>query len=260
MRKPATVMRKDHLERGNALFMILLGVLLFAALTYAVQQGFRGGNERLSGTRIEALADDIIMTAAGYEKAVNKMINNGISENRISFTRASGDGYDLTPASAATEQVFSISGGGANYLSPANDMLDTSRSGQSDYGSWLFIDDMNVYGLYDLYNSNVLIDGVNRGDLIAILPYVRREICARINTRLGISNQSSGAPPQEGDNIYLSAKANGTFTMIRNINTSGIISTNTFYGRKAGCFQGNQDNSNVDISANYYFYYVLLAR
>lgn len=233
-------------ERGNALFMILLGVVLFAALSYAVQQNFRGGNERLSQTRIEALADDVIITAAGYEKAVNKLINNGISESRVSFTLSSGDAYELSPVADVTEKVFSITGGGGGYLTPPKDVLDTTRSGEVDYGAWIFTGAMNVLGI------GTQGSGTGTKELLAILPYVRKEICVNINKRLGITNPSD-SPPVEASAITLT-KFTGIFTSGSNdVDTTG----NHIQYQKAGCFEGNNGGA---LTGRYYFYYTLLER
>jgi len=232
-------------QRGNVLFLILLGVVLFAALSYAVTQNFGGGNAALSQSSLKAYANDVIFTAASYEKAVNKLISRGVSENRISFTRASGDGYELTPASSASEQVFNVAGGGANYLDPPSDVLDNAHSGEAGFGKWVF-------------TGNNIVNGVGTavtGDLIAMLNYMRRDVCIFINEELGITNPS-GEPPQDLSIVQLNSRFTGT-----NFGTREILDTDNYlYGKKTGCFRGNNNHSGADISNQYFFYYVLYAR
>lgn len=230
--------------RGNALFIILICVVLFAALSYAISQGFRGGNEAMSKSRQEALIVDMISTAANYEKAVNKLINKGNSESRVSFTRASGDGYELSPVSAATERVFSVSGGGANYIAPSKDALDTAMSGEPNFGDWVFTGHNAATG----NGSN------SEGDLIALLPYVRKEICVMMNTRLNIANLSVDTPHPSNGPTYVNTKFTGTFS------GNGRIKRSTYFRGKMGCFEGTTDESSASIAGRYYFYYVLIPR
>lgn len=234
-------------ERGNALFLILMGIVLFAALTAAVSKGFRGGNSALSGSRIEALANDIIITASSYEKGVQKLLAKGNSETRISFTRASGDGYELTPAESASEKVFNVVGGGAQYLDPPKDALDTTRSAESGYGSWFFTGSNKV--------KDVGAD--DEGDIIAMLPYVRKNVCVAINNRLQYLNVDSSTPPQENGTMNTQTKFGPDLftTSVANLGPVGSNHNN----KKAGCFEGNSAHGN-SISGRYYFYYVLHAR
>ena len=241
---------KNTAQRGNVLFIIILGVILFAALIMAVNQNMTNGNQQLSETRLTVLADDIITTAATYEKAVQKLQAKGISENRISFTRASGDGYELTPASDATEQVFNIAGGGANYTQLAADVLDSTQSAQSNYGDWMFIGAMEVTGI------GTDGSGATADELIAFLPYVRQDICKKINQRVGVTT-ANGDPPQENDTIKTD-KYTGTFDA-GDEDIGSVVSAN-LNGKKSGCFRGDTLVGGSDISDKYYFYYVLLPR
>lgn len=225
-------------ERGNALFIILLGIVLFAALTAAITGSFRGGNSALSNTRIEALASDVIMTAAGVEKAVGKLLAKDNSERRISFNRNVGDGYELTPSSSVSEKVFHISGGGSQYLPPHEDMLSERFPNDTDYsyGDWLFTGHMEVPG----------IGTASTGELLAILPYLREDLCIAVNKRLGIDV----SPPPEAPAISLghfSNKYTGSYN-ITMIQDSGGVNE----GKKAMCMKTSD--------GKYFFYYVLHAR
>lgn len=232
-------------ERGNALFLILLGVVLFAALTAAVSNGFRGSNSALSGSRTDALANDIILNGVTIERAVEKLTAKSVSESRMSFTRKSGDGYELTPAESASEKVFNIAGGGAQYLDPPKDALDKNMSAQTGYGSWIYT------------GSNVATgNGLDtEGDLIAILPYVRKDLCLLINTKAGVTNPAADTTPQSNGPTYVGTKFTGTFS------NAGRIKANPYLnGKKMGCFQGTADESSNSIVGRYYFYYVVLSR
>src|SRR5690606_765080 len=124
------------------------------------------------------------MTGATIEKAVGKLLAKENSESRISFTRSSGDGYELTPSETDSEKVFHISGGGAQYLDPPKGVLDTTRSAEPGYGSWL-------YTGYDVVTG---IGSDGQAELIAMLPYVRQDVCIAINNKLRVTNPSNVPP------------------------------------------------------------------
>ncbi len=234
------------MERGNALFIILLGIILLAALTYAVSGNFRG-NSSLSQTKVEALSNDIILSAASVEKAVNKLIDQGTSESRISFTRTGSDGYQLTPTQTDAERVFSSIGGGAQWLDPPAEVLDKTRSAEAAYGSWFYTGYNRADGI-----------GTTSMDLVAVLPFVRQDICVYLNNKLGITNPS-GIPPRDvATAAFTNIKYIGTFDdpSGRSIDVTGSYTK----GFKAGCVEGNLQNTSDDITGRYYFYYVLLAR
>lgn len=242
-------MPKARPLRGNALFIILLCIVLFAALTYAVSGNFRA-NSSLSQTKVEALASDIVLSAASVEKAVNKMLVQGISESRISFTRNGSDGYQLSPVQNDAERVFSSQGGGAQWLDPSGDELDQTKSALTGFGSWAYTGYMHADG----HGTDGA--GESTKELLAVLPYVRKDICIAINKRMGIDNPS-GNPPKESSNMridkYQGAYSSGTVSL-------SVNSARTF-GFKAGCIEGNTLGSgSVDVSGSYFFYYVLIAR
>ena len=95
---------KEARERGNALFLILIAVALFAALSYAVTQSGRG-----SGTvdRETAMitAGQITQYPAGLRTAITRMIITGTTATALNFV--------LTPANNLTTEVFGTAGGAA---------------------------------------------------------------------------------------------------------------------------------------------------
>lgn len=57
-------------ERGNILFMILIAVALFAALSYAVTSSSRGGSKGIGEERARLLASRIVQYGTSIEQAV----------------------------------------------------------------------------------------------------------------------------------------------------------------------------------------------
>lgn len=74
-----------HYTRGNILFLILLAVVLFAALAYAVTSSMRGGGNNASSEQNKALAATIINYFALVENTVNRMLLMGVKIDQLDF-------------------------------------------------------------------------------------------------------------------------------------------------------------------------------
>ena len=99
-------------QNGNALFLILIAVALFAALSYAVTQSSRGGG---SIEREQQMIDQAVSEQcnASVDYAVNKVkLLNGCDSSEISYELADGD--NPNPNAPADERchVFRANGGG----------------------------------------------------------------------------------------------------------------------------------------------------
>lgn len=74
---------KSH---GNALFIILITVALFAALSYVVAQSFRGGTTTISDEQARVMAAEILRYHDSVKSAVSKLTFDGCSETELDFT------------------------------------------------------------------------------------------------------------------------------------------------------------------------------
>src|SRR5690606_5024544 len=92
-------------ERGNALFLILIAVALFAALSYAVTQSGRGGGTIDNETAL-INASQITQFPAAVRTAVTRMVLTGTAVSGLNFDAVGGTGTDVETA------VFNPSGGG----------------------------------------------------------------------------------------------------------------------------------------------------
>ena len=93
-------------EKGNALFLILIAVALFAALSYAVTQSGRSGGD---ANKEESLitAGKVTQYGAVMRTAVDRMILSGTIIDNIYFT----DAFNA-PCASGENCVFSSDGGG----------------------------------------------------------------------------------------------------------------------------------------------------
>lgn len=230
-------------ERGNVLFLILIAVALFAALSYAVTQSTRSGAGSSDNETGLINSAQLTQYPAGVRTAVVRMIIGGVSVETLSFNVPS----DFTNLGSNTAYgVFHPTGGGATYANAPADVMSNGLQGE-----WRF-NAVNQINLIGQTNATTPEDGV---DIIAFLPGVSQGVCRKINEELGITGI-----PAETDAAYLAtdnmvASAGGT-TLKGIDDTGGIIgdtasSTNELNGQPFGCF----DNSGV-----YVYYHVLVER
>ncbi|PJF37579.1 MAG: hypothetical protein CUN55_21350, partial [Phototrophicales bacterium] len=83
-------------QKGNVLFLILIAVALFAALSYTVTWSGRANEGRLNKDRAELLAAEIIQYATQMEQAITRVrIINKVPEYGLDV---SASGYSEAAA------------------------------------------------------------------------------------------------------------------------------------------------------------------
>jgi hypothetical protein len=217
-------------DSGNAFFIILLGVVLFAALMFTFSRSVRQGGENISIKKAELMATDIIAHAQRVERTVNLLRRRSVSENDISFENTFDAGYVNAGCGTPNCKVF-VGRPGILYQRPPE--------GANDGTEWVFTGANYVDGLGaagDRTDSELLI----------ILPNVLQSVCEKINEYLGIA----GVPQEDGNSSL--TKFTGTFS-----NTPETIAENgggTSLERvKTGCYENIGDGT-------YRFYHVLIQR
>lgn len=150
-------------ERGNVLFLILIAVALFAALSYAVTQSTRSGGG--STEREQSILSGASMTQhpTALRTSIIRMILGGVDVAELLFDSPA----DFGTLPTDEQGVFHPDGGGAVYqLAPA-DLMDGSTQ-----GSWFY------NGLWQI--SQIGRDGAGGNEIIAFLPGVTQGVCRQI--------------------------------------------------------------------------------
>lgn len=242
-------------ESGNVLFLILIAVALFAALSYAVTQSTRSG----SGTTER---ETVLLNSAGLTQypttlrtAVVRMILSGFNVVDIGFDSPSSANFNNA---SARNRVFHPQGGGAVYQTAPLEVMSVNAS-----PNWR-------------YNGNFEIpqigqSGAGGNDLIAFLPRVTISVCRRLNEELGITTNftstDSGIPDYDAPNASLENDytINGPVPFpTAAVAATNVISNNAapvggdFIGQPAACFR--DPNIGVTGGVGYVFYSVLLER
>jgi hypothetical protein len=245
-------------KRGKVLFIILIAIVLFGALSFVVAAMMRDGDSSsLSREKSELMAAEILDRAQQFHLAVQEArAGHGCAAEDISFANNSLNGYEHTPASAIECQIFHASKDDFDYTMPAEDWLDNTRRSETRFGEWFFTGDTCVYEVGTGGTACATANEANDSELVAVLPWVKRDICIAINHALGLAGPTD-SPPQASGRIWISAMNpfTGSFSQGGSIQ-SGTSGASVLTGTMAGCFEGDTNPP----SGSYHFYQVLIAR
>lgn len=240
-------MKKNTAQAGNALFFILIAVVLLGFLTMILSRGGSSVDQSGDFERDRIIAGQVLRYAKSIETAIQEMKLRDISENDISFentetatdyTNASCD--DATDRSFPECQLFDVDGSGLTYRNFPN---------ANDGSDWIFTGANNVGTTAGPVGSTAARSG---NDIIMLLPNVDNTLCIQINRDLDVG--TAGTLPVETTGIattaFTGAFAAGGPTILDGDPTPFELNNET-----AGCFIDEAPDPDVT-----YFYYVVLAR
>lgn len=231
-------------EKGNVLFLILIAVALFAALSYVVTQSTRSGGGSTEREKNILSSAQMTQYPTALRTAIIRMVLGGVAVENIYFNAPENFG-----SLSVNQLVFHPQGGGATFQqAPA----DLSASGNSALG-WTYNAEFDVPGIG--------IDGAGGNDVIAFLPDISSGICRQVNEELGVdvsacSTTISGVPQVTNATTALVDEYMDdayTFPTADSPDLTGPAGCTTVFSRQAsGCF--------VDNGGRNVFYSVLLER
>lgn len=241
--------RNRETERGNVLFLILIAVALFAALSYAVTQSTRSGSGDASGETNLINSAQLAQYPAGVRTSVVRMVIGGISVDQLVF-----DGpTNFSAISDHRYAVFHPQGGGAVFQRAPQELLDQGAS-----GAWIF---SSLYQVADVGSTDAGDTGAN--EIIAFLPGVSQNICRRLNREVGITSGNADGIP---DALGASAPGNPVPAAAQAMvdATPGIPSTDgiiggDMVGQPFGCYRVGAANATYP-TRTYVYYHVLVER
>lgn len=133
--KLEAVMIFPKTEQGNTLFLILIAVVLFAALSYAISSSSRGGGD-ISKEAASISAAAIMQFPAAVEMGIFRMRLNGIiPEDKLPDLSLPGsteyEEYVTIPAYAeyARSNLFYLGGGNVPYQKPSLEWFQLDGTG-----------------------------------------------------------------------------------------------------------------------------------
>jgi len=230
-------MKNQNTQKGNVLFLILIAVALFAALSYAVTQSSRSGGDASRETNILNAAQ-LTQYPTSIRTAVLRLVIDGYQDTNILYNDPAGG---FTAASEPFE-VFATVGGGAIYQNAPVEVMQTG--GINTTGVWSINMDFEVPNL----GRNAT--GISGNELIAFLPGITESVCTRINLEANIIDLPTDANPSISDNLTGTADGNvgkniedlpdyGTTSVSLGTN---ITPANALDGQPFGCFATNGEN------------------
>ena len=168
-------------QRGNILFLILLAVVLFAALSYAVTQSQRGSGNDATNEKTQAQAAELMNYFASIDLGVQRMLTTGgVKDYELNFFYQTAGNYvfgsaDNTNCTETRCRVFDPAGGGvtgrkvsAFARDPANAVTNTLDSARLVYAS--------IPGA-----------GTSKTDVIFWVGGVSMPLCREINKRSNVN-------------------------------------------------------------------------
>ena len=223
-------------QQGNVLFLILIAVALFAALSYAVTSSGRSGGSDIAKERGALSAAQAIQYGGLLQNTIDRLrVVNGCSDAQISFENATIAGY--TNAGAPLDKrchVFDPAGGGLTSLSPPPGINDGSPWFFRANRVWLVGPDKT----YCTESASTPCTELN-----AYLKNIPDAACIEMNRKL---NKVTTITTQDNGTAYDSVKFTGSYA------NSGDLDGANVEGKYAACTKG--------VDGINYFYTVLIAR
>lgn len=170
-------------NNGNALFLILIAVALFAALSYAVTTSGRGGGTT-DNEKLLIAAAQVLQHAATVEQAVNrvKIINNCTNE-MISFDMSAPWNSNPLAPSDYSCHIFRPEGGGVTRPKPPPGIVTAPTGYAVEKG-------LSFVGVEGLDNCR---------DAAFSLSNVTEDFCNAINKLLGHADDLTPIPGYIGN-------------------------------------------------------------
>ncbi|QQG36697.1 MAG: hypothetical protein HYS17_02675 [Micavibrio aeruginosavorus] len=220
-------------ENGNVFFIILIGIVMFAALMYTFSRSTRQGTESLGNREAELAASEILAYAQKIERGVQRVLSRQISEVDLSFANDFDGDYVNPNCSVNQCLVFHPEGGAVAWQTPPEGV----NSGEN----YEFVANQVANALEPADLTAI--------DLVILLP-VNLQICAALNaltTKID-AWESDGTPNVA--NEYL-----GNFAGAVGSRIAWSVAPDT---RWTGCFC--EGSAPCDAGDPHYFYHVIHRR
>lgn len=176
-------------QGGNALFLILIAVALFAALSYAITQSSRSGSGSVTRETNALQAARTVQMAATLRTAALRLQMSGV---KVTDMKLIADGSDPTSPCTETDGtcLFTPEGGGATFPRVGKEVpAEIYDQGLDQFKSDNGIPSIAVIEAKTNSGGTVVLGaGSNTGpDAGVAILGIRKDVCEAINKGLGIA-------------------------------------------------------------------------
>ena len=163
-------------EKGNVLFLILIAVALFAALSYVVTQSTRSGGGSTEREKNILSSAQMTQYPTALRTSIIRMVLAGVAIENVKFDAPGSAGFLAVPS--VSKLVFHPQGGGATYQQAPSELASNDSP-----LNWTYNAEVSIPGIG--------MDGAGGNDVIAFLPGVSSGVCRQVNEELGIKATSA---------------------------------------------------------------------
>lgn len=240
-------------QKGNVLFLILIAVALFAALSYAVTQSSRSSGDGVAKDKARLIASQIIQYGTDVEQAVTRLrLVNRCSDTQINFKNQVVLTYDNTTAPTDGRcDVFGANGGALSWQDPP-------KNATTNNNAWIFTG-ANPVSNVGSGSQNISSpscpgsDPKSCSELVMILQNLDKTVCLEINKKLGIKERSTDSPPQDDGTVTMTPFV-GSYTLTTAL--GDVSGSALLHGKLSACFEGGTSPA----AGTYHYYHVLITR
>ncbi len=196
-------------SKGNVLFLILIAVALFAALSYAVTQSTRSGGGNASAEQVQLRAGELISYMTGVQARVSRMLLTG-NVNVLNLATASPV-YTLGPVGTQSANCWndntSCTGTACQVFNTGNPEGVPPRVFGPEYvTAGAGMAGRVTPGHIGKRQMAVYNVGSPASDLVIYIAYIRADVCNAINAKMGMTtnfteSQSYPIGGEEGTSV-----------------------------------------------------------
>ncbi len=171
-------------ERGNILFLILLAIVLFVALNYAVMGQREQSSPTMSAEQANTMAAQLIQNASLIENSIMRaMTVDGVPDYGFDFSGTGSNSTANATCVSGTCKMFLGKGGAVQpLLIPIKFSVDITGS--------------QTYLKADFWVEEIINVGTSAPDLVIRYRALRKEVCEAINRLAGNTDMVTIASEQ----------------------------------------------------------------
>jgi len=138
---------------------------------------------------------DLFQYAIEIKKAVLRALEkNGYDHNVLSFETEYLEGYKNENCEEPYCRIFNPEGGEIAYRIPSADWLDSVYKDHPLFGKWIFTGSLCIGSDKKNLPQQCDKDGQDNEELVAILPWVKKDLCEVINSQVDLLTDTGAVP------------------------------------------------------------------